>query len=329
MSILGVKKTNIGEFFDGWYDGKFSANYAGYIESMQLEEVLDSIPLSIQDILDHGCGQGSWIHLLQDKFLNAKITSIDISKNGIDVTKKLFPKHTFLFFDGETAPLTDNSYDLIFSYHVLDAVWDLNKSLLDISRLLKKGGYLVIVVPCANENSFEEKITRLVKEGKEKSIDDYERFFYSYSANVRIMKSNEIIELLLKYNFRVYKEFYSCQFWGAINEISKSSFSFINELFDYRRGVNINAKIKLFLLRVIFVTIFCFVKLSSVRNVIILDKVKMSENLIKKLTFFSFFLFKPISMIFGGILSLFSFIEWKLRKNEKNGSGQYLVFKKL
>jgi hypothetical protein len=34
-------------------------------------------------------------------------------------------------------------------------------------------------------------------------------------------------------------------------------------------------------------------------------------------------------MIFGGILSLFSFIEWKLRKNEKNGSGQYLVFKKL
>ena len=84
---------------------------------MQLEEVLDSIPLSIQDILDHGCGQGSWIHLLQDKFLNAKITGIDISKNGIDVTKKLFPKHTFLFFDGETAPLSDSSYDLIFSYH--------------------------------------------------------------------------------------------------------------------------------------------------------------------------------------------------------------------
>ena len=48
-----------------------------------------------------------------------------------------------------------------------------------------------------------------------------------------------------------YNEFYSGQFWGAIDEISKSSFSFINELFDYRRGVNINAKIKLFLQRVI------------------------------------------------------------------------------
>ncbi|MDP7197025.1 MAG: class I SAM-dependent methyltransferase, partial [SAR202 cluster bacterium] len=277
MSILGVKKTNIGEFFDGWYDGKFSANYAGYIESMQLEEVLDSIPLSIQDILDHGCGQGSWIHLLQDKFLNAKITGIDISKNGIDVTKKLFPKHTFLFFDGETAPLTDNSYDLIFSYHVLDAVWDLNKSLLDISRLLKKGGYLVIVVPCANENSFEEKITRLVKGGKENTIDGFKRFFYSYFANVRRMQSSEIIKLLSKYNFRVYKEFYSCHFWGAIDKISKSSFSFLNELFDYRRGVNVNAKIKLFLLQVIFITLLCVVKLSTVRNFVLLNKVKQSS----------------------------------------------------
>jgi len=137
MPIQSVNKTNMGEYFDGWYDGTFITNKGG-IESIILKEILSSIPLSIDNILDHGCGQGSWIHILQDRFPNAKITGIDISKNGIDVAKKLFPKHTFLFFDGETAPLSDSSYDLIFSYHVLDAVWNLNKSLFDISRLLKK-----------------------------------------------------------------------------------------------------------------------------------------------------------------------------------------------
>jgi hypothetical protein len=34
-------------------------------------------------------------------------------------------------------------------------------------------------------------------------------------------------------------------------------------------------------------------------------------------------------MIFGGMLSLFSFIEWNYFKNEKHGSEQYFVFKKI
>jgi len=169
----------------------------------------------------------------------------------------------------------------------------------------------------------------LVKGGKENTIDGFKRFFYSYFANVRRMQSSEIIKLLSKYNFRVYKEFYSCHFWGAIDEISKSSFSFLNELFDYRRGVNVNAKIKLFLLQVIFITLLCVVKLSTVRNFVLLNKVKQSSNLIKKITYLSLFVFKPISLIFGGILNYFSIIEWRLCKYKKHGSSQYLIFEKL
>ena len=328
MSKIGVDHTNMGEFFDKWYDGTYINNKKG-IQSIIIKEIFGLIPLSIESILDHGCGQGSWIHLLHDEYPNAKITGIDISKNGINIAKKLFPKHKFLFNDGKRSPLNDNSFDLIFSFHVLDAVWNLDESLLEISRLLKKNGFLLLVIPCANNNSFEEKITRLVRGGKKNSIDGYKRFFYSYPANVRRMKSSEVIDLLSKYKFRIIHELYSCQFWGAIDYISKSSYKFINELFNYKKGVNLNAKIKLYLLRIIFIALLFIVKLSSVRNSTIIHKVKKSKNLIKKLTFFSFFLFKPISMIFGGMLSLFSFIEWNYFKNEKHGSEQYLVFKKI
>ena len=51
--------------------------------------------------------------------------------------------------------------------------------------------------------SFEEMISRLVRGGKKNSIDGYKRFFYSYPANVRRMKSSEVIDLLSKYKFRI------------------------------------------------------------------------------------------------------------------------------
>ena len=328
MPILGVNSSNMGKYFDEWYDGTYITNKGG-IESGFLKQILCSIPLDTHNILDHGCGQGSWVSLLQDKFSNAKITGIDISKNGIDIAKKLFPKHTFFVFDGKTAPISDNSFDLIFSYHVLDAVWNLNESLVDISRLLKKGGYLFIVMPCANENSFEEKITRLVKGGKEDSIDGYKRFFYSYPCNVRRLQSSEIIKLLSKHNIIIYEEFYSNHFLGAINWISKSSYSFLNELFDYRNGVNFNAKIKLYILRIVFIILLSVMKLSNVRNIIILNKIKNSKNFIKSFLFLSLFAFKPISLIFGSIMNLFSIIEWHLCSKKKHASTQYLIFKQL
>ncbi len=328
MAKIGVNKTDISNFFDSWYDGGTFPINRGGIESNRLKDVLDSIPLPVRYVLDHGCGQGSWIHLLQDKFPGAKITGIDVSKNGIDLASKLFPTHTFLLFDGETAPLPGNYFDLIFSWQVLDAVWNLDKSLLDISRLLKKGGLLCISMPCANENSFIEKITRLVKEGKEESIDGYKRFFCSYPGRVRSLRSEETIELFSRYSLKIYKEFYSGQFWGAIDYVSKSSYSYLKELFDYKKSVDTNAKIKLCLLRIVFVPLFCVVKLSNVRNIVILNKIKESRNLINKISFSALFILKPISLIFGSILSLFSIIEWRLCNQKKHGSAQFLIFKK-
>ena len=86
MSKLGVDQTNMGEFFDKWYDGTFIINKKG-IQSIIIKEIFGLIPLSIENILDHGCGQGSWIHLLHDEYPNAKITGIDISKHGINIAK--------------------------------------------------------------------------------------------------------------------------------------------------------------------------------------------------------------------------------------------------
>ena len=47
MSKLGVDHTNIGEFFDKWYDGTFIINKKG-IQSTIIKEIFGLIPLSIE-----------------------------------------------------------------------------------------------------------------------------------------------------------------------------------------------------------------------------------------------------------------------------------------
>ena len=200
VKLQGNQQDEVAEYFDVWFDGCSTVSHKGGDASYRLKDVLEEIPINPKKILDYGCGQGGWIQLLSDKYPCAEITGIDISTNGIATASKLFPSHKFFLFDGEKAPFPNNSFDLIFSYHVLDAVWDLNKSVFDLTRLLKKGGFLCVVIPCGNESSFEEKFTRLVQGGKEKSCDGYERFFYSYEGNIRRMKSTEVIEIFSMYN---------------------------------------------------------------------------------------------------------------------------------
>ena len=161
----------------------------------------------------------------------------------------------------------------------------------------------------------------MIDEGKESTPDGYRRYFYSYSSNLRRLKSNEIIDLLSTYDLIIVDQFFSYQFWGTIDWIGRSGRLFINELFDYRRGVNAIAKIKLYLLRVVFVTISYVVELSYLN---IFNTIRYSKNIIKILIL----PLKPISQIFVRILALFSIIEWHLRKKKTNGSSQYLLFEK-
>ena len=320
MVKLAVKKGNIGNFFDSWYKG---ALVNKGIEINKLKDVLNEVPVTPKNILDYGCGQGDLIPLLSEKFPDAQITGIEVSKNGVEAAKQLFPEYKFLLYDGENIPFPDNSFDLVFSSHVLDAVWNLEKAFAEISRVLKKGGILCVVMPCGNKGSFEERITCLVRGGKEASVDGRTRFFYSYAAHIRRLESSELIELLAENNVKIYKEIYGCQFWGAINWISKSSIPLLNDLFDYKKSVNAYAKIKLIILKIVFIFLFIIVKPSIVN----FKKIKNSSKM-KKIILICLIIFKPISVVFSKVLTFFALLEWQFRKTSKNGSAQYLLFLK-
>lgn len=102
---------------------------------------------SAHNILDIGCGDGSFL-LTAGKFLKInKLYGVDISKNGIKEANKANIKAFCHDVDKGKIPLKSNSIDLIFCGEVIEHVYSPDNLLIEIHRLLKPGGHVVLTTP--------------------------------------------------------------------------------------------------------------------------------------------------------------------------------------
>ena len=92
--------------------------------------------------LDVGCGGG----ILAEEFAAAgfRVTGIDPSENSIRTALNHAKQNRLnIHYETGTAeklPYLDNSFDVVYCCDVLEHVRDLNKSVAEISRVLKRGG---------------------------------------------------------------------------------------------------------------------------------------------------------------------------------------------
>jgi ubiquinone/menaquinone biosynthesis C-methylase UbiE len=328
MPLLEVNERNIKKYYDVRYqsnymiDDDFTTWSHKGVELYRLRDVLSHIPCyDINSVLDYGCGQGGWMKVLMGSFAAAKITGIDISQKAIEKARKRFKNVKFYIFNGKEVFIDDNSFDLVFTYHVLEHVYDIESVVHDISRLVKPEGYICAILPCGNPGSFEEKVTNLIKNGKEKSIDGpgCERFFYEAESHLRRMKSNDIIAMFENNNIKLVHEFYANQLLGAIEWIANTQTGFIKSLFNINRETTPIAKLKLHLLRIFFM--FIVIMISRSTN----DRIE-SRHFLKKVVLSAK---KTIGNFTSKILENLALLEWRTCRSNRNGSAQYLIFKKM
>jgi len=110
-------------------------------------------------VLDIGCGNGRLFDLLKERQVN--YSGIDISDKLINVAKEKYinssnhsqntkyqiPNTQFLIADMRSLPFADHQFDIIFclaSFHHLTSWPDRQQTLLEIKRVLKPGGYLIM-----------------------------------------------------------------------------------------------------------------------------------------------------------------------------------------
>lgn len=92
-------------------------------------------------ILEVGCGSGHLTELLQQVSLST--IGIDINPRAIQQTGKT----NLHVMDVQHLEFPDQSFDIVVSAHTLEHVPDIMKSLCEIERVLKEGGYFVWIYP--------------------------------------------------------------------------------------------------------------------------------------------------------------------------------------
>ena len=102
-----------------------------------------------KDIADIGCGLGTLVKLLQEKYPTSKIIGLDLrDKKQLDYASKICSgKSQFIQGNVEDLPFKQNSFDVIVITDVLEHVSKPIKALNELKRTLRKAGILLILVP--------------------------------------------------------------------------------------------------------------------------------------------------------------------------------------
>lgn len=99
-------------------------------------------------LLEVGCGLGT--DLLQFARAGAKVTGIDLTESGIELTRRRFEweglEGNFHVADAENLPFDDAIFDVVYSFGVLHHTPEITKAIKEIHRVLKPSGELILML---------------------------------------------------------------------------------------------------------------------------------------------------------------------------------------
>jgi len=143
-TLIG-KKTEYGKRFAE--DDPFGFGYEAQYEFMFFNKPFALLDFknflernNVKNILEIGCSVGLFPRTFPSLFKDIEYTGIDISKRSIETCKK-YLDHEFIHGDYLKIDL-DRKFDLIFSFHVIDHVQDVNHFLTKTVDTCKKFAYI-------------------------------------------------------------------------------------------------------------------------------------------------------------------------------------------
>jgi len=319
-SELYSEKQSI-EFYEDRYE-------QGYMDEWPVEkkikilEVIQSLQLPAEgEALDFGCGNGVLTEVIRQALPAWKIYGTDMSGTAVANAKMRYPG--CVFFEENSPDYMQKKFDFVFTNHVLEHVFNLSEVFDQMNEYLKEASSMLHILPCGNEGSYEYNICLLRKDGINTELED--RFFFEDEGHVRRLTTDEFCKLCQTRDFELQKEFYSNQYYGAIDWITNSNPGFVLMFSDSSQAIDKEAKRKLYKVRMhlIFITalrlpVQVVTKLLGKRN-------KQLWHYLLLLIGLPFYMFSsPVDKYWKRK----SREEWNARKHDRNGSEMYLYFRR-
>jgi methionine biosynthesis protein MetW len=113
-------------------------------QNLRVDYCIDRVSKG-EKFLDIGCGTGILASALRDRF--AEVYGIDIAEQPLQVAKENHVNVECVNLNSDPLPFPDNYFDTVTILSVLQFIYDISFCLSEISRVLKPGGTLLLIVP--------------------------------------------------------------------------------------------------------------------------------------------------------------------------------------
>lgn len=167
-SIIAVKQGFEESFAQGDFYNKQTQ------DEQHLKTILEFLPIkSGMKIMDLGIGSGYLAFPVAKKYPDALITGLDIVEKALAVNRMKAEDEgirniSFVTYDGINFPFDDDEFDMIISRYALHHFPDIQNSILEISRVIKSGGFFFVSDPAPKDNDtsrFVDEYMQLKKDG--------------------------------------------------------------------------------------------------------------------------------------------------------------------
>lgn len=134
------------QFLHSLYGAGYLAE--GGVEGSKL--FIDYLNLNGAKILDFGCGSGGVAHFISETAESSYVVGIDIVPSCIQSAKERFPKDQypkldFVSYKSLPLPFASNTFDFVFAKEVFIHIFEKERTIKELYRILKPGGQIVII----------------------------------------------------------------------------------------------------------------------------------------------------------------------------------------
>jgi SAM-dependent methyltransferase len=181
------------------------------IAGFRLDEALLQLPARGR-LLEVGCGAGRFLRALRLARPGLRLTGVDISRPALARLAEEAPEIETRPVEGEVLPAADGEFDAVLALDVLEHLYEPDRMLAEIHRVLAPGGSFHLHAPC--EGDFRSIWRWLPGQGGEAALKQ------RFGGHVQRFRRRELLQRLRTAGFEILRVRNSLHLLGNLADLA-------------------------------------------------------------------------------------------------------------